>query len=138
MISRRIVSVSSPKWFRPLAWVPVLWLVALLPGCTSGPVPPTVAPATSAAVIATPEPASPTPRPSPTLAERLSLAAPDADPDVLALAVQAQQCATASGTVEPVERLAVIDYSRPSTEPRLWVFSLADASLLFHEHVALG
>ena len=142
MISRRIVSVSSPKWFRPLAWVPVLWLVALLPGCTSGPVPPTVAPATSAAVIATPEVAAPEPTPTPhqsqTLAERLSLAAPDADPDVLALAVQAQQCATASGTVEPVERLAVIDYSRPSTEPRLWVFSLADASLLFHEHVAHG
>ena len=35
-------------------------------------------------------------------------------------------------------RLGVIDYSRPSTEPRLWVFDLARHRLLFEEWVAHG
>ncbi|WP_052101494.1 murein L,D-transpeptidase catalytic domain family protein [Novilysobacter arseniciresistens] len=73
-----------------------------------------------------------------TLAERLALAAPDADPQVIALALEARQCATLGGAIGDVERLAVIDYSRPSTEPRLWVFDLDDAELLHAEHVAHG
>ena len=36
------------------------------------------------------------------------------------------------------DRLSVIDYSRPSTEPRLWVFDLAHQRLLFEEWVAHG
>ena len=108
-------------------------MLTLLPGCTSTPPP--------VEVVSVPEfvppPVTLVP-PQPGLAQRLALAAPKADPEVLALAVQAQQCATGSGTVAPVERLAVIDYSRPSTEPRLWVFALADARLLYVEHVAHG
>jgi len=122
------------------AALPLLLLIGLLPGCTSAPS--TAAdpvPSATAAVIAPVAPAQPpTAAPAPTLAERLALAAPDADPEVLALAVQAQRCAVGSGAVDPVERLAVIDYSRPSTEPRLWVFALADARLLYVEHVAHG
>jgi hypothetical protein len=37
-----------------------------------------------------------------------------------------------------VERLAVIDYSRPSTQRRLWVFDLARERLLYYEYVAHG
>jgi len=124
---------------RRVAALPLL-LIGLLPGCTSAPstaVDPV--PSTISAVIAPVAPLqASTPAPAPTLAERLALAAPDADPEVLALAVQAQRCAVGSGAVDPVERLAVIDYSRPSTEPRLWVFALADARLLYVEHVAHG
>ena len=43
-----------------------------------------------------------------------------------------------NGDVPASSRLAVIDYSRPSTEKRLWVFDLANNSLLFNEHVAHG
>ncbi len=40
--------------------------------------------------------------------------------------------------VAPAQRLAVIDYSLPSTEQRLWVFDLKRRKLLFHELVAHG
>lgn len=71
------------------------------------------------------------------LAEALTREAPDANPEVLRLAQQAMTCAMASG-MPASERLAVIDYSRPSTSPRLWVFDLDKRSLLFHELVAHG
>jgi hypothetical protein len=64
--------------------------------------------------------------------------APGLDPNVLQLALQARECATARGAVRHPNRLAVIDYSRPSTERRLWVFDLAAAKLLFAEYVAHG
>ena len=72
------------------------------------------------------------------LLARLSAAAPDADPKVLALALQARTCAMASEGASSASRLAVIDYSRPSTETRLWVFDLKRKALLFAEHVAHG
>jgi hypothetical protein len=59
-------------------------------------------------------------------------------PDVLGLALRALSCATASGTVDAPPTLTVIDYSRPSVEPRLWVFDLATGNLLFKELVAHG
>jgi hypothetical protein len=71
------------------------------------------------------------------LAARLQVSAPDLDPHVLQLALEAQQCAKASG-MPASGRLAVIDYSLPSTTERLWVFDLEKASLLFHELVAHG
>lgn len=64
--------------------------------------------------------------------------APDADPRVLSLALEARDCAAAQLGSAPSPRLAVIDYSLPSTKPRLWVFDLAQHSLLFHEYVAHG
>lgn len=72
------------------------------------------------------------------LLERLAAAAPDADPKVLALALQARTCAMAQGGEDSASRLAVIDYSRPSTQTRLWVFDLKRKALLFAEHVAHG
>ncbi len=70
-----------------------------------------------------------------TILQRL---APDADPRVLALALEARDCAAAQFGAAPSPRLAVIDYSLPSTTPRLWVFDLERQSLLFHEYVAHG
>lgn len=69
--------------------------------------------------------------------DRLQAAAPDASPAVLERALDAMQCATANGMPES-QRLAVIDYSLPSSVPRLWVFDLGTDSLLFHELVAHG
>ncbi|MFJ3486506.1 murein L,D-transpeptidase catalytic domain family protein [Pseudomonas sp. NPDC090202] len=74
---------------------------------------------------------------SQSLPQALAQAAPDANPEVIALAVQAAQCRMAQSEVQ-AERLAVIDYSRPSTERRLWVFDLPRRTLLFRELVAHG
>jgi hypothetical protein len=52
---------------------------------------------------------------------------------VLSLAANALACADPDA-----ERLAVIDYSLPSTEPRLWVFDLNRDRLLFEELVSHG
>jgi hypothetical protein len=68
----------------------------------------------------------------------LSRLAADADPRVLQLALEARACAAAELGQPASPRLAVIDYSRPSTEPRLWVFDLAADKLLFREVVAHG
>lgn len=69
---------------------------------------------------------------------QLQKLAPTADPGVLALALEARSCAVLNGDVPNSSRLAVIDYSRPSTEKRLWVFDLANNTLLFNEYVAHG
>jgi hypothetical protein len=71
------------------------------------------------------------------LLDALSRIAPHANPKVIGLALAATECATAKGE-PPSDRLAVIDYSLPSTEPRLWVFDLARRKLLFRELVAHG
>ncbi|MEN4903485.1 murein L,D-transpeptidase catalytic domain family protein [Luteimonas sp. TWI1437] len=68
--------------------------------------------------------------------DRLAALAPGLNRGVLASALQARDCAARTRDVG--QRLAVIDYSRPSTEVRLWVFDLAQARLLHAEHVAHG
>jgi hypothetical protein len=75
--------------------------------------------------------------------QALRQAAPDLDPDVLDLALAAHAWALESGKVSSevtprANLLTVIDYSRPSTEPRLWVFDLERERLLFRELVAHG
>jgi hypothetical protein len=60
------------------------------------------------------------------------------DPKVLGLALQATTCATQQGVVGRPATLTVIDYSRPSTKPRLWVVDLATGVVLFEELVAHG
>jgi hypothetical protein len=64
--------------------------------------------------------------------------APGADPEALAVAVQARACAIRSGATTPDARLGVIDYTRPSTQRRLWVFDVRAPRLLFAEYVAHG
>ncbi len=70
-------------------------------------------------------------------AGQLAAQAPRANPTVIGLAVKAARCSLRAGGSLP-SRLAVIDYSRPSTEPRLWVFDLRRGRLLFEERVAHG
>jgi len=70
--------------------------------------------------------------------QALRALAPDADPGVLALALEARSCAVRNGEVEADARLAVIDYSQPSTAKRLWVFDVVQDRLLHREYVAHG
>jgi hypothetical protein len=72
------------------------------------------------------------------LVARLAAAAPAANPQVLSLATRAAECARRQGLLDGFRHLAVIDYSLPSTKPRLWVFDVAQGRLLFQERVAHG
>jgi len=73
----------------------------------------------------------------PPLQTELAAQAPTLRPAVLELALRAEARARAEG--RGAKRvLAVIDYSRPSTARRLWVFDLDGRRLLLHELVAHG
>ena len=60
------------------------------------------------------------------------------DPRVFDLALGAVQCAVHSGAIADPSTLTVIDYSKPSSEKRLWVFDLQTHALLYEELVAHG
>jgi hypothetical protein len=79
--------------------------------------------------------------------ESLSTASPGArafgdarslDETVLRLALNAAACARRAGAVANDRLLTVIDYSKASTEPRLWVLDLERERVLFEELVAHG
>lgn len=108
------------------------------------------------AKLATPMPMTPPSKPAPAASSAATLAratpplagmalvdalaqqAPGIDRHVLSLATGALQCARRHQQVGEDAVLSVIDYSRPSTERRLWVFDLARQRLLFQEWVAHG
>jgi hypothetical protein len=58
--------------------------------------------------------------------------------DVFELALNAASCAVRTGAVGAPQTLTVIDYSKPSTERRLWVFDLKAKELVYEELVAHG
>ena len=60
------------------------------------------------------------------------------DPHVFNLALNAASCAVRGGRIGVPATLTVIDYSRPSTQKRLWVIDLHTHALLFEELVAHG
>jgi len=64
--------------------------------------------------------------------------APGLRANVLSLALTALNNAESRGLVRRDDRLTVIDYSLPSSQPRLFVFDLASKRLLFRELVAHG
>jgi hypothetical protein len=59
-------------------------------------------------------------------------------PRALRAALDAAACARERGIAAREDVLTVIDYSLPSTAPRLWVLDLARHKVLFHELVAHG
>ncbi len=110
-------------------------LVILAAGCTPAPVERPSGPGTATHR----PPVHQQPGEQSRLLAGLTRLAPDADPEVLSMALQARQCAMRNGQVRAdSKRLAVIDYSRPSSQKRLWVFDLAQQRLLFDEYVAHG
>jgi len=80
----------------------------------------------------------PTPPPQSDTADSIARLAPHANREAIEFALAAMRCAQKSGVGVDASRLAFIDYSRPSTEPRLWVFDLRGNRLLFEEVVAHG
>ena len=64
--------------------------------------------------------------------------APGLRSEVLRLALDATTCAEEKGLVKRRDVLTVIDYSLPSSQPRLFVFDLAAKKLLFRELCAHG
>ena len=64
--------------------------------------------------------------------------APTLNPAVIAEAVAAMKCAQNNGVGQSASRLAIIDYTLPSRQQRLWVIDLSNRTLLFKEHVAHG
>jgi hypothetical protein len=82
-------------------------------------------------------PATPSPAADPSY-EALLRAAPGIDRTALRLAMRANSCAQRRGYYTQPRTLTVIDYSRPSTEPRLWVFDMRRGRVLFKELVAHG
>lgn len=71
------------------------------------------------------------------LYERLADVAPKLNKDVLQAALKATRCAVNTGVAMP-ERLAVIDFSLPSSRQRLWIFDLEEGELVLRELVAHG
>jgi len=98
--------------------------------------PPAQAPLAAAAPV--PQPTLATATPGIGLVDALARQAPTLDRQVLSLATEALRCARHRQQVGADAVLSVIDYSRPSTERRLWVFDLARQRLLFQEWVAHG
>jgi hypothetical protein len=80
----------------------------------------------------------PTPPPQSDTADSIARLAPEANREAIEFALGAMRCAQKSGLGVDASRLAFIDYSRPSTEPRLWVFDLNSNRLLYEEVVAHG
>lgn len=71
------------------------------------------------------------------LVARLSSVAPALNLNVLQNALRASACAVSHG-VEMPARLAVIDFSLPSSVERLWIFDLQSGELVLNELVAHG
>lgn len=64
--------------------------------------------------------------------------APDINPAAVTEAVSAMKCAQKNGVGASASRLAIIDYTIPSRQQRLWVLDLKRKKLLFEEYVAHG
>jgi hypothetical protein len=67
----------------------------------------------------------------------LAKLAPTLNKAVLSKALSAVDCAVKSG-LNPSKRLAIIDYSLPSSQNRLWIFDLEHTRLLLKDFVAHG
>jgi hypothetical protein len=130
--------------------IAVISLLALAAGCRTTPPAVATAPAPSVRIAALAAASAPRAAasaqppeaaavaPAPAALAHLQAIAPGADSGVLALALAARDSAGDSGEVAADSRLAVIDYSLPSTTRRLWVFDMRDGKLLQHEYVAHG
>ena len=91
-----------------------------------------------AATDAVAEKATRTSRSSDALAASLLRQAPGLRAEVLRLALDAADAAGERGLVRRRDIITVIDYSLPSTQPRLFIFDLDKRKLLFRELVAHG
>jgi hypothetical protein len=111
-------------------------LLAMLVSLTGGTVR-----AKTAAVVATPAPHAvqkPVSSAQTALINRDAARTSGVNLQVLDLALEAVSCGMASGDLSAPPTLTLIDYSLPSTTPRLWVFDMRTGRILFNELVAHG
>ena len=94
--------------------------------------------AAAPAAAASGAPSAHTPNERAALVERLADSAGGPSRQALEAAVDAYENATRLGEVARTDLLTVIDYTRPSTEPRLWVLDLDLGRILYRELVAHG
>lgn len=94
--------------------------------------------AAAPAAAASGAPSAHTPNERAALVERLADLAGGPSRQALEAAVDAYESATRLGEVARTDLLTVIDYTRPSTEPRLWVLDLDLGRILYRELVAHG
>lgn len=71
------------------------------------------------------------------LREMLQKESPTLQPFLIEKTIAALSCATSS-QIDHNQILAVIDYSLPSSEKRLWVFDISQYKKLFHTYVSHG
>ena len=110
---------------------------ASIPAAVATEIPETVTLAPEAATKAVPAVATVT-APVTTSMTAFAKGVPGLSPKVLSLALDAVSAAHARGISGRDDLLTVIDYSLPSTQPRLWVLDLAHGKVLYHELVAHG
>lgn len=111
------------------------------PPAVTAPAPEAAAPAPETAVTTPAPEAVPAPESEAAAAPEPAILAQGADglsPQVLAAALDAVAQARAHGISGRSDLLTIIDYTLPSTEPRLWVLDLAHGKVLYHELVAHG
>src|SRR5689334_9500768 len=97
-----------------------------------------IAPAVLLCALLLPRPAHAAASASFAVADYDSSAIGNIDTDVFEMALGAASCAVRSGVADAPKTLTVIDYSKPSSEKRLWVYDLTTRQLLYEELVAHG
>jgi L,D-transpeptidase-like protein len=99
-------------------------------------------PAAAAAAVVAPRPAVSAPAAVPAVATPAAILSakgvPGLTPKVLRMALDRVACARAAGVSGRDDLLTIIDYTLPSSEPRLWVLDLEKGKVLYHELVAHG
>ena len=121
--------------------LPVFALILIATGAARNVTTPAVAapaPAPVPAAVKTPAAPAAVKRVVPAVSRPAFDRAEGLSPKVLAMALDAVACARARGVEGRDDLLTVIDYSLPSTAPRLWVLDLEKGEVLFHELVAHG
>jgi L,D-transpeptidase catalytic domain len=122
-----------PAIFLTLAALSPLANIPEVPAAVAAPAPRFI-PASSPKPVAAPLPEK-APLPATTA---FAHGVPGLSPQVLTTALSALSSARARGLSGRDDLLTVIDYSLPSTTPRLWVLDLSQGKVLFHELVAHG
>lgn len=136
MVENRLLRAGGRRSFRGLKLTAILLAVfAVSPGID---IP---EPSVAAAAVVPPQPAVSSTSARAVVKPATALfaqGAPGLSPKVLRMALDRVACAKAQGVSGRDDLLTVIDYSLPSSEPRLWVLDLERGKVLYHELVAHG
>lgn len=77
------------------------------------------------------------PQPHGDIAKTIHAAAPEINIEVVQRAADALVCEQAKGNLNP-QRYAIVDFSLPNTQTRMWIIDLTTGQLLLKQHVSHG